>query len=290
MRNSCHSLSGEHWPLGAGSHFGRQMPRTTWNLQVLQSIFSAPDGQLGVRTSVMSIMFEEVAYRQTPIGELVLRRRRLRPDGEDIWEIKLNDGYLMSSLFVEGEIGLATLALAMISGSDLDIIVGGLGLGYTAKAALDDPRVKRMTVIELIPEIIEWHQRRLLPLGEAVAGDPRSRLLLGDFFALARAPAGFDPQEPERLVDMVLIDIDHSTTHFIDPTSASFYSESALAVVTQKLRKDGIFALWSTDEEDPAFTQAMRSSLTDVRAERVEFFTPYRDEPAFNIIYLGRRG
>lgn len=235
-------------------------------------------------------MFEEIAYRQTPIGELVLRRRRLTPEGEDIWEIKLNDGYLMSSRFVEGEIKLATLALAMVSGSDLDIIVGGLGLGYTAKAALDDPRVKRMTVIELIPEVIEWHRSRLLPLGEEVAGDPRSRLLLGDFFALAKAPAGFDPQQPERLVDAVLVDIDHSTTHFIDQTSAGFYNRSAIAAVTQKLRKNGIFALWSTDEEDPAFTQAMRSSLIDVRAERVEFSTPYRDKPALNIIYLGRRG
>ena len=238
----------------------------------------------------MSIMFEEIAFRQTPIGELVLRRRRLRPDAEDIWEIKLNDGYLMSSRFVEGEIALATLALAMIGDSDLDIIVGGLGLGYTAKAALDDPRVKRMTVIELIPEVIEWHQMRLLPLGEAVAGDPRSQLLQGDFFALATKADAFDPQDPERLVDVVLIDIDHSTTHFIDPTSASFYSGSAITAVTQKLRKGGIFALWSTEEEDPAFIQAMQSSLTDVRAERVEFVTPYREEPAFNIIYLGRRG
>jgi len=238
----------------------------------------------------MSIMFEEIAYRQTPIGELILRRRRLRPDGDDIWEIKLNDGYLMSSRFVEGEVALATLALAMTSGGDLDIIVGGLGLGYTAKAALDDPRVKRMSVIELIPEVIEWHQMRLLPLGEAVAGDPRSRLLMGDFFALANAPAGFDPQAPDWLVDIILVDIDHSTNHFIDPASASFYSRSAIAVLAQKLRKDGIFALWSTDEEDPEFTEAMRSSLTDVRAERVEFVTPYRDEPAFNVIYLGRRG
>lgn len=121
-------------------------------------------------------MFEEIDYRNTPIGELALRRRRLSPEGKDIWEIKLNDGYLMSSKFIDGEIALADLALAMIDGTALDIVVGGLGLGYTAEAALRDPRVAALTVIELIPEVIEWHEKRLLPLGETVAGDARCHL------------------------------------------------------------------------------------------------------------------
>ncbi|MDZ4277409.1 MAG: hypothetical protein U0995_15320, partial [Erythrobacter sp.] len=77
----------------------------------------------------MNPMFEEIDWQQTPIGELALRRRRLSRDGEDIWEIKLNEGYLMSSQFVDGEIALADLALAMTPGDDLDVVVGGLGLG-----------------------------------------------------------------------------------------------------------------------------------------------------------------
>lgn len=236
----------------------------------------------------MSAMFEEIDCRHTPIGELILRRRRLRADGEDIWEIKLNDGYLMSSQFVEGEIALAGLALAMATGGALDVVVGGLGLGYTAKAALADPRVAALTVVELIPEVIEWHRRRLLPLGEAVAGDSRCRLLEGDFFAIATAPGGFDPDAPERLHDAILIDIDHSTTHLIDDASAGFYGAEAIAALTGKLRPGGVFALWSTDEEDSAFVRAMEQVLADVRVERVEFATPYRETPAFNLIYLGR--
>ncbi|MDG2005639.1 MAG: hypothetical protein P8J20_20125, partial [Novosphingobium sp.] len=144
----------------------------------------------------MSSLFEEIDYRQTPIGDLVLRRRRLSHDSEDIWEIKLNEGYLMSSQFIEGEIALANLALTMVEGNGLDIVVGGLGLGYTAKAALDDPRVERLTVIELIPEVIEWHRSGLVPLGEAIAEDRRSQLIQGDFFALAGAAGGFDPAKP----------------------------------------------------------------------------------------------
>ncbi|GAY20101.1 hypothetical protein [Sphingobium fuliginis] len=234
-------------------------------------------------------MFEEIAWEQTPIGELLLRRRRLQADGEDIWEIKLNDGYLMSSQFVAGEIALADLALAMVEGNDLDVVIGGLGLGYTAQAALRDPRVGQLTVVELIPQVIEWHDKHLLPLGEVLTSDPRCRLRQGDFFALATQEAGFDPDAPEKLHDAVLIDIDHSTKHFINDASADFYHEVSLAAMTRKLRPGGVLALWSTDAEDTDFVSVLEASLRDVRVERVEFFTPYRDEPAFNLIYLGRK-
>lgn len=237
----------------------------------------------------MRTLFEEIAWEQTAIGELVLRRRRLRSDGDDIWEIKLNDGYLMSSQFVDGEIALADLALAMLDGNDLDVVVGGLGLGYTAKAVLDDSRVGHLTVVELIPEVIDWHRRHLLPLGEAVADDPRCMLQHGDFFALGVGETGFNPDLPASRHDAILIDIDHSTTHFIDEASASFYSAAAIASVVAKLKPGGVFALWSTDAEDSQFAESLKRCLMDVRVERVEFHTPYRDAPAFNLIYLGRR-
>jgi spermidine synthase len=237
----------------------------------------------------VSTMFEEIDYRETPIGALSLRRRRLRPDGEDIWEIKLDDGYLMSSQFVEGEISLSKLALRELNGDRLEVVVGGLGLGYTALAALEDPRVAEMHVVELIPEVIEWHQAHLLPLGHAVADDPRTRLVQGDFFALAESAAGFDEDNRGRRFDAVLVDIDHSTTHLIDESSAFFYASSGLAAMARQLLPGGIFGLWSSGDEDAEFLGAMRETFEDVRAERVEFLNPYLEEKAFNIIYLGRR-
>lgn len=237
----------------------------------------------------MNPMFEELAWEQTPIGELSLRRRRLSPDGVDIWEIKLNDGYLMSSQFVDGEIALADLALAMTQSERLDVVVGGLGLGYTAEAALRSPRVAKLTVVELIPQVIQWHRDHLLPLGKIVADDPRCILRQGDFFALAARPEAFDAAHPDQLHDAILIDIDHSTTHFIDEASAGFYSAQAIAAITAKLKPGGVFALWSTDPEDPDFVAVLGQSLVDLRVERVEFATPYREQPAFNLVYLGRR-
>ncbi|PIW55382.1 MAG: spermidine synthase [Sphingomonadales bacterium CG12_big_fil_rev_8_21_14_0_65_65_10] len=234
-------------------------------------------------------MFREIACEQTPIGELVLRRRRLHRDGEDIWEIKLNEGYLMSSQFIDGEVALADLALAQVDGNALDVVVGGLGLGYTAQAVLRDPRVCSLTVVELIPQVIDWHRGHLLPLGKQLSEDPRCSLRQGDFFRLAGDPDGFDLAIPQALHDAILIDIDHSTTHLINDASAGFYDRDAIAALAAKLKPAGIFALWSTDAEDPEFIQAMQHSLRDVTVSRVEFVTPYRDEPAFNLVYLGRK-
>lgn len=237
----------------------------------------------------MSLMFDEIAYRESAIGALSLRRRRVRPDSEDIWEIKLDEGYLMSSQFVDGEIALATLAIDMLAGDALDIVIGGLGLGYTAKAALDDRRLERLTVIELIPEVIEWHREHLLPLGQAIAEDPRCTVRQGDFFALAGAPTGFDCEASDHQYDAILVDIDHSTTHLIDAASADFYQSPALTAMAARLRPGGVFGLWSSDEIDVDFMRKIEAIFVDVRAERIEFFNPYRDAPAFNIIYLARR-
>src|SRR4030088_3459450 len=85
----------------------------------------------------MSKLFEELDYRPTPIGALSLRRRRELTLGVDVFEIKLGDEFLMSSLFTASEVALARLGLANLSGEGLDVVVGGLGLGYTAKAVLE---------------------------------------------------------------------------------------------------------------------------------------------------------
>src|SRR3546814_9843839 len=90
-------------------------------------------------------------------------RRRLEPTLKiDIYEVILGDEHLMSSIFTVAEIALARLGLAEVSGDDLDVVVGGSGLGYTARAALEDERVRSLHVIEALGEVIEWHAQHLL--------------------------------------------------------------------------------------------------------------------------------
>ena len=75
----------------------------------------------------MSASFAELDYRQTPLGELTLRRRRVASlDGMEVYEVKLGDAFLMSSLFHEVEVALADLGLAGLD-APLDVVVGGLG-------------------------------------------------------------------------------------------------------------------------------------------------------------------
>src|SRR5258707_14659728 len=111
-------------------------------------------GQLAGRAarlaSRMSFDFEELDYRPTPIGALSLRRRRELKLGVDVFEIKLGDEFLMSSLFTASEIALARLGLAGLSEPGLDVVVGGLGLGYTAKGVLGHRNVAALYVVQVV--------------------------------------------------------------------------------------------------------------------------------------------
>src|SRR3954452_19390067 len=177
----------------------------------------------------MSLDFEELDYRPTPIGALSLRRRRELRLGVDVFEIKLGDEFLMSSLFTASEIALARLGLAGLSEPGLDVVVGGLGLGYTAKAVLEHRRVASLIVVEALEAVIDWHAEGLVPLGPELTGDPRCRFAQGNFFALAASEAGFDPDDHPLTFDAVLAETDHAPACPLEPQSSAFYRDEGLS-------------------------------------------------------------
>lgn len=137
----------------------------------------------------MNVEFEELDFQETPLGDISLRRRsELRLAGKIVYEVKLGDEFLMSSLFTDGETQLARLALATLEGPDLDVVVGGLGLGYTALAALENPSLRSLMVVEVMEAVIGWHRRGLVPVGERLATDPRCTLVHADFFETTTSP------------------------------------------------------------------------------------------------------
>jgi spermidine synthase len=237
----------------------------------------------------MSALFEELDYCPTPMGPLTLRRRRdLRLD-VDVFEIKLGDESLMSSLFTASEIALARLGLGELDGEGpFDVVVGGLGLGYTAQAVLEDPKVRSLIVVDALKPVIEWHESGVLPMGRALAGDPRCHLLHGDFFALAGSDAGFDPERPGRTFDAILVDIDHSPEALLDAGSESFYRPEGLRRLATHLRPGGVFGLWSNDRPDEAFTVRLVGVFTQARAEPVTFHNPLQDKPFTQTVYLAQ--
>ncbi len=235
----------------------------------------------------MSLYFEELDYRPTPIGDLSLRRRRELRLGLDVFEIKLGEEHLMSSLFTASEIALAHLSLARLPGDGLDVVVGGLGLGYTAQAVLEHASVASLIVVETLEPVIDWHRAGLVPLGAELTADPRCRFVHGDFFALAASDAGFDPAAPGRRFDAVLVDIDHSPDFLLDQGSASFYGEAGLARLANHLRPGGVFGLWSNELPDDAFTARLGRVFAQAVAEPVTFHNPLLDRPFTQTVYLG---
>ncbi len=232
--------------------------------------------------------FEELDYRVTPLGAVSLRRRRLPPDGEDVFEIKLGDEFLMTSSFTASEIALAELGLADVAGSGIDVVVGGLGLGYTAQAVLESDQVRSLFVVEALDAVIDWHEEGLLPLGPCLTGDPRCRFVHGDFFALAGSAEGFDADAPGRSFDAILVDIDHSPEFFLNPQNAAFYEPEGLAGLSRRLKPGGVFGLWSNDPPDDGFKQRLGAAFNTARAEPVTFFNPLQGRDVVQTVYLAR--
>jgi spermidine synthase len=202
-----------------------------------------------------------------------------------VYEVRLGEKYLMSSLFTVAEEALATLGLGALDHDDLDVVVGGLGLGYTAGTALADARVRSLHVVEALEAVIDWHEQRLLPLSPALVEDPRCHLVHGDFFALVAAGSGFGGGTPAR-VDAVLLDIDHTPSHVLDPSHAPFYSPAGLSRVADRLNPGGVFGLWSDDPPSDAFLAVLREVFATAEGHLVEFANPLTGGTSSNSVYV----
>ena len=227
----------------------------------------------------MALRFEELDWQETPMGDLFLRRRVEPTLGVDVYEVKLGDEYLMSSLFTEAEEQLSHLGLAPLSGGDLRVLVGGLGLGYTAVAALSHDTVGSLVVVDALPAVIDWHERGLLPVSTTLTGDPRTRLVLDDFFALMR-------RDPEARYDAILLDVDHSPRHSLDPSHADLYTPDGLRRLARHLRDGGVFALWSDDPPDDSFLADLAAVFATTDAHVVEFPNPLTGGTSTNTVYV----
>jgi spermidine synthase len=237
----------------------------------------------------MSRTFEELARADTPLGEIVLRRRLEPISQRDIFEVMLAGDGLMSSLFTDGEEQLAQLGLGAHpdTGTDtLDVVVGGLGLGYTARTVLADPRVRTLHVIDILDTVIGWHRRHLVPVGAELTGDPRCTLVHGDFFVLAaQDPPLVTSGAPDRF-DAILVDIDHSPRHLLDPSHAGLYTPSGLRRLGRHLRPRGVFALWSNDAPDAEFVADLRTCFATADAQVITFWNFLIDDHTASTIYV----
>jgi spermidine synthase len=237
----------------------------------------------------MSGNFEELDFQPTPLGDLILRRRRLVSLGTDVFEVKLGDAFLMSSLFHVVEEALADLALRELQTDKIDVVVGGLGLGYTAAAALRDERVRSLLVVDALQPVIGWHEDGLVPLGKTLTADARCRFVHADFFKLAVSQDGFDTRQTGRRFHAVLLDIDHSPRNLLAARHGEFYTAAALSQLASHLHDGGIFALWSDDPSDAEFMRTLDSAFCEARAHVVTFPNPLLETESASTVYVARK-
>jgi len=241
----------------------------------------------------MTFVFEEIDYQETPRGAISLRKRsEPRLDNIILYEVKMNEEFLMSSLFVEAEVQLSKLGLAKFGNKDIDVVVGGLGLGYTAQAALAFDNVKSLCVVDVMAPVIEWHEKGLVPLGEELTNDERCRYALGDFFEFATADnTNFDGTKSDletgpNKVHAVLLDIDHTPSYWLNPENSRFYSTESLNAMKRKIHKGGVFGLWSDEKPDEQFVAVLESVFEKVETHMVYFPNPYTGEQSSNSVYI----
>ena len=209
---------------------------------------------------------EFIGHEDTSIGTLILRRRELlsRP-GTVITEVSLDHALLMSSHITTSERALASIALQMHEGDDLQVLVGGLGLGYTVWESVQSPRVARAEVVEFVPAMIAWMKDGLLPLSSALAAEPRVHIVQGDVYQRLASP----PDEGAPRYDLILIDVDHSPDERLDEARGDgFYTAEGLRAARRHLAPGGVLGVWSYAESSP-FEKALREVFRQVRVEPV---------------------
>ena len=195
----------------------------------------------------------------TDEGMLELRMR-----GQTDFLILVDGRVLMQSVAHRSELELAVVACRPLRAAARPrVLVGGLGMGYTLRAALDElPRAAEVTVAELTPRIVEWCRGPLAGLTGAAVDDPRVRLHVGDVAeVIARTPA-------TARWDAIVLDLYEGPYVATQRKDDPVFGKAALARAKAALAPGGVLAIWSEDREqaferrlrDQGFTVEVRSS------------------------------
>ena len=220
--------------------------------------------------------YAEIARAESERGELVLRTRR--EDGApEVLELRANGVFVMDTVETTSERALATAALGLVE-SPGSVLVGGLGLGFTMREVLDDPRVERCTVIEIEQALVDWMRDGTIPHGPALLADKRLQIVDAD---IVRAVA-----EAMSTYDLVLLDVDNGPGYLVHATNAEVYEPGFLAATRGIIDPGGALAIWSANPA-PELAEAMEQVFGNCTEHRYDVLL--QDRPEQYLLYVARR-
>lgn len=243
--------------------------------------------QTEVRPSSANLTTSRIAIlreSQTLLGKVELRRRWSLALEQNVLEIFINSNLMMSSAVHVSEDALAERGLAESVSGDLKVLIGGLGLGFTARRVLAEERVRSVAVVELLTPIIEWHREGVIPWSSELLSDERLELIEEDFFSYLARPA-----VPASLFDVILVDIDDGPDDVWHSAHAAFYSQAGLESALSHVHPGGVLAFWFAIQPSEAFLRLFGQVVDKARVEPVVFYDPSLHQHWEHFLVLGRR-
>ncbi|MEO2046244.1 MAG: hypothetical protein ABGX16_06680 [Pirellulales bacterium] len=208
---------------------------------------------------------EILAYEDTPLGPLCLRRRELLAEpGTVITEVTLNHEFLMSSYNTDSERAISNRSVEIHGGSKVKALVGGFGLGYTAWELLQHVSVASVEVVEYLPQVLDWLREELIPLSTELNAAEHLRLTPGDIYQRLLS-------ESEEQFDLIVIDVDHSPSDQLGENEHEFYTAKGLAAAKTHLTEGGVLAVWSY-AENSSFSESLRMTFDTIHVEAINTF------------------
>jgi spermidine synthase len=192
--------------------------------------------------------YVEVARARTPRGEVMIRERRA-DDGPAVLELRVNGVFVMDTRETASERALASLALGRVE-RPRHVLIGGLGLGFTAREVLADRRVRRVVVIEVEEALVDWMRDGTIPSGPALLADERLTVVPGDLRELV-------DEITTTAYDLVLLDVDNGPGNLVHQQNAEVYRPHFLARLRELLTPGGVLAVWAANEA-PDLERALR--------------------------------
>ncbi|MEV6226406.1 hypothetical protein AB0L88_00765 [Saccharopolyspora shandongensis] len=217
-------------------------------------------------------MTEQVARNDSERGELVLLRR------EGVLELRVNGVFVMDTVHTETERLLAGATLRAAARTDR-VLVGGLGLGFTLREVLADPRVREAHVVEIEPDLIDWHRRGLVPETADAIRDDRVVFRVGDVAEVLDA-------QPPGSFDVLLLDVDNGPDFLVYDGNSALYRADFLVRCREKLTPAGIVAIWSADAS-PDLSAAMHEVFGN--CEEIPIPVTLGQQETTYHLFLGRR-